>query len=66
MVGLAVRCEGLVKRYGDVVAVNGLSFGVHRGECFGLIGPNGARKTTTIEILEGLLTPDASEVECSD
>ena len=60
---LAVRCQNLQKRYGDVVAVNGLSLEVHRGECFGLLGPNGAGKTTTIEILEGLLTPDGGEVE---
>jgi ABC-2 type transport system ATP-binding protein len=60
---LAVRCDGLTKRYGDVVAVNGLSLHVRRGECFGLLGPNGAGKTTTIEILEGLLTPDAGDVD---
>ena len=60
---LAVRCEGLSKRYGDVVAVDGLSLHVRRGECFGLLGPNGAGKTTTIEILEGLLTPDAGDVD---
>jgi ABC-2 type transport system ATP-binding protein len=59
----AVRCHELTKRYGDVTAVDGLSLTVHRGECFGLLGPNGAGKTTTIEILEGLLTPDAGEVE---
>src|SRR5262245_17606378 len=59
----AVHCERLVKRYSDVVAVDGLSFFVNRGECFGLLGPNGAGKTTTIEILEGLLEPDAGEVE---
>jgi ABC-2 type transport system ATP-binding protein len=59
----AVRCEALHKRYGDVIAVNGLSLTVQRGECFGLLGPNGAGKTTTIEILEGLLEPDAGDVE---
>ncbi len=59
----ALRCRGLVKRYGDVVAVDGLDLEVQRGECFGLLGPNGAGKTTTIEILEGLSTPDAGEVE---
>ena len=58
-----MRCEALRKRYGDVVAVDGLSLEVRRAECFGLLGPNGAGKTTTIEILEGLLTPDAGEVE---
>jgi ABC-2 type transport system ATP-binding protein len=59
----AVVCNGLQKRYGDVVAVADLSLTVDRGECFGLLGPNGAGKTTTIEILEGLLVPDAGEVE---
>jgi ABC-2 type transport system ATP-binding protein len=59
----AVRCDALHKRYGDVVAVDGLSLTVQRGECFGLLGPNGAGKTTTIEILEGLLQPDAGDVE---
>ena len=59
---LAVICDGLIKRYGDVVAVDGLSLSVRQGECFGLLGPNGAGKTTTIEILEGLLTPDTGDV----
>jgi ABC-2 type transport system ATP-binding protein len=60
---LAVRCSGLVKRYDRVVAVAGLDLAVRTGECFGLLGPNGAGKTTTVEILEGLLPPDAGEVE---
>ena len=59
----AIRIEGLVKRYGDVVAVDGLDLEVRRGECFGLLGPNGAGKTTTIEILEGLLSPTSGTVE---
>jgi ABC-2 type transport system ATP-binding protein len=58
----AVVCRGLHKRYGDVVAVDGLDLEVRTGECFGLLGPNGAGKTTTIEILEGLLEPDAGDV----
>jgi ABC-2 type transport system ATP-binding protein len=57
---LAVR--GLRKRYGDVVAVDGLDLAVATGECFGLLGPNGAGKTTTIEICEGLNTPDEGDV----
>lgn len=61
--GVALRCTGLEKRYGAVVAVDGLDLEVRRGECFGLLGPNGAGKTTTIEILEGLLAPDAGAVE---
>jgi ABC-2 type transport system ATP-binding protein len=60
---LAVVCRGLEKRYGDVVAVAGLDLEVRAGECFGLLGPNGAGKTTTIEILEGLLDPDAGDVD---
>jgi ABC-2 type transport system ATP-binding protein len=52
-----------VKRYGQVLAVDGLDLEVRRGECFGLLGPNGAGKTTTIEILEGLLAPDDGEVQ---
>src|SRR5688572_9699571 len=60
---LAVRVRGLVKRYGTVVAVNGLDLEVRAGECFGLLGPNGAGKTTTIEILEGLNRPDQGEVQ---
>jgi len=59
----ALRCRGLVKRYGSVVAVDGLDLEVRRGECFGLLGPNGAGKTTTVEICEGLNQPDAGEVE---
>ena len=58
----ALSCTGLVKRYGDMLAVDGLDLEVQRGECFGLLGPNGAGKTTTIEILEGLLAPDAGSV----
>ena len=60
---LALRCRGLVKRYGDVVAVAGLDLEVFRGECFGMLGPNGAGKTTTVEIFEGLRPADAGEVE---
>jgi ABC-2 type transport system ATP-binding protein len=59
----AVRCRGLVKRYGDVTAVDGLDLEVYAGECFGLLGPNGAGKTTTVEILEGLTKQDKGEVE---
>jgi ABC-2 type transport system ATP-binding protein len=54
--------RGLRKRYGDVVAVDGLDLEIGPGECFGLLGPNGAGKTTTIEICEGLTQPDSGEV----
>jgi ABC-2 type transport system ATP-binding protein len=59
----AIQVRGLTKRYGDVVAVDGLDLEVARGECFGLLGPNGAGKTTTLEVLEGLLEPSAGSVE---
>lgn len=59
----AVSCRGLVKRYGALVAVDGLDLEVRTGECFGLLGPNGAGKTTTIEILQGLLPADAGLVQ---
>jgi len=54
-----LEVENLVKRYGEVEALRGVSFAVEEGEVFGLLGPNGAGKTTTVEILEGLRTPDA-------
>ena len=57
---LSVR--NLRKSYGAVVAVDGISFEVHRGEIFGLLGPNGAGKTTTLECLEGIRRADGGEV----
>src|ERR1700723_4077750 len=57
-----IQVENLVKRYGDVQAVCGVSFTVDEGEVFGLLGPNGAGKTTTIEILEGLRNLDGGRV----
>jgi ABC-2 type transport system ATP-binding protein len=62
-VDYAVCCRGLVKKYADVTAVDGLDLEVGRGECFGLLGSNGVGKTTSIEILEGLLAADAGDVE---
>src|SRR5262245_39989951 len=60
---LALACQDLVKDYGDVRAVAGLTLSVPQGLCFGLLGPNGAGKTTTIEILEGLTVPTSGQVE---
>jgi ABC-2 type transport system ATP-binding protein len=59
----AVRCRGLAKRYGPVVALAGVDLEVRTGECFGMLGPNGAGTTTAVEILEGLTLADAGEVE---
>jgi ABC-2 type transport system ATP-binding protein len=49
--------EDLSKHYGDVKAVDGISFEVQKGEIFGFLGPNGAGKTTTIECIEGYKMP---------
>jgi ABC-2 type transport system ATP-binding protein len=57
-----VRASNLTKRYGPVEALNGVSFDIERGEMFGLIGPDGAGKTTTIRLLCGLLHPDGGDI----
>ncbi len=62
----AISVEGLTKRYGDHVAVNGVSFEVEQGEVFGILGPNGAGKTTTLEMIEGLRKPDAGTIRLLD
>ena len=56
--GLAVEITSLVKRYGRVTAVNGLSLRAGRAAVTAILGPNGAGKTTTIEICEGYRRPD--------
>jgi len=58
----AIRVEGLVKRFGSLTAVDGISFCVERGEIFGILGPNGAGKTTTLEVIEGLQPPTQGQV----
>ncbi len=57
-----LSCRGLSKRFGELVAVRGVSFEIAQGETYGLLGPNGAGKTTTISMACGLLEPDAGEV----
>jgi len=59
----AIHVEALVKRFGNFVAVNGISFQVPRGTIFGFLGPNGAGKTTTIRMLLGLLVPTAGQIQ---
>ena len=58
----AVRTDRVTKKYGDVTAVRDLSLRVDPGEMFGLIGPDGAGKTTTIRLMCGLLKPDSGTV----
>jgi len=57
-----LRAEVLVKRFTGVTAVDGVSFGVRRGEIFGFLGPNGAGKTTTINLLTGLARPTSGSM----
>jgi ABC-2 type transport system ATP-binding protein len=57
-----IQTRHLVKRYGDALAVNDVSFDVHGGEVFGFLGPNGAGKTTTIKMIVGLLQPTSGGV----
>jgi ABC-2 type transport system ATP-binding protein len=64
--GNAIVVRDVVKSYGGVPAVDGLSFAVERGEIFALLGPNGAGKTTTVEMLEGYRQPDAGTVRVLD
>ncbi|MCR4339495.1 MAG: ABC transporter ATP-binding protein [Gemmatimonadaceae bacterium] len=58
---VAVQTRGLRKTFGPVVAVEGLDLEIRRGEVFGVLGPNGSGKTTTIRMLCGLLTPSAGD-----
>ena len=57
-----VQVAGMTRRYGDLVAAREVSFEVHRGEMFGLIGPDGAGKTTTLRVILGLLAPNGGVV----
>lgn len=62
----AITCKGLIKKYGDFVAVKGIDFDVYPGKLFAFLGPNGAGKSTTIKMLATLLQKDAGEVEVFD
>ncbi len=66
MVGASVRVKGLTKRYGDVVAVDGVSLSVERGAFVTLLGPSGSGKTTTLMMLAGFVVPTAGEIHIDD
>jgi ABC-2 type transport system ATP-binding protein len=57
-----LELKGLTRRYGDLVALDDLSFTVRERQMFGFVGPNGAGKTTAMRIVLGVLEPDAGEV----
>jgi len=58
-----IRAENIVKKYGDFVAVDGISFEVARGESFGLLGPNGAGKSTTMKMIAAVSTRTSGNLE---
>src|SRR5438309_10350619 len=58
----AITVQHLVKKYGDFVAVNDVSFSIKHGEIFGIIGPNGAGKTTVVECISGHRTADSGSI----
>jgi ABC-type Mn2+/Zn2+ transport system ATPase subunit len=60
--GDMLELQGLTRRYGDLVALDDLSFTVAEGQLFGFVGPNGAGKTTAMRIVLGVLEPDAGQV----
>ena len=59
----AIETDGLSKRYGDTLALDGLDLSVRRGEVYGYLGPNGAGKTTTIRLLLGLHRPSGGRAQ---
>src|SRR5689334_23507043 len=61
--GVAVRVDQLKKAFGKTLAIDDVSFAVTRGEMFGVIGPDGAGKTTTLRLICGLLRADGGRVE---
>ena len=63
---MALRAEGLVKRYGKRTVANQVSFNVRQGEIVGLLGPNGAGKTTSFYMTTGLVVPNEGHVFIND
>jgi ABC-2 type transport system ATP-binding protein len=62
----ALRVAGIVKRFGNHVAVDGISFEVPRGVVYGILGPNGAGKSTTLRMINDIIAPDAGKIEILD
>jgi ABC-2 type transport system ATP-binding protein len=63
MAAPAIETRGLTRRFGDLTAVDGVTFSVAQGQFFGFLGPNGAGKSTTIKMLTGLLEPSAGSID---
>ncbi|WP_213766984.1 ABC transporter ATP-binding protein [Caballeronia sp. dw_19] len=64
--GPAIHAHALIRSFGSVHAVRGISFDIARGEIFGLVGPDGAGKTTIMRMLAGVLRPDSGEIRLED
>ena len=62
MASVELEIDGLRRRYGSVIALDGLSFDVPSGQVFGFLGPNGAGKTTTMRAIFGVASLDAGEI----
>jgi ABC-2 type transport system ATP-binding protein len=62
----ALKIHGLIKRYGNHTAVDGVSFEVPRGTVYGILGPNGAGKSTTLRMINDIIAPDAGTIEILD
>ena len=62
MENAAIQTYGLTRRFGELIAVDGVSFSVAPGQFFGFLGPNGAGKSTTIKMLTGLLEPTSGSI----
>jgi ABC-2 type transport system ATP-binding protein len=62
LIEYAIEVENLTKRYGDLLAVNDISFNVRKGEVFAFLGPNGAGKTTTVEMIETIRRPTSGKI----
>ena len=66
MSGSLIHARGLVKRFGDLVAVDGISLEMRKGEFFSLLGPSGCGKTTTLRMIGGFEQPDSGRIELGE
>src|SRR5512133_1675416 len=60
-----LETQGLTRRFGDLIAVNGIDLKVRKGEIFGMVGPDGSGKTTTLRMLSGLINPTSGKATVS-
>ena len=63
---ILVESENLTKKFGDLIAVNGINFKIFKGESFGFLGPNGAGKTTTMKMINGVSPPTEGKLTIAD